>query len=74
MSELPTGKAARGDQILQAEVPVRSKVEGVARVVSMLVSEETAKAKIIVLALIAADQIAFIGFCALSAKRREKGK
>jgi hypothetical protein len=62
VSELPTWKATRGDQILQAEVPVRSKVECVARVVSMLISEETAKAKIIVLAVIAADEIAFVGF------------
>jgi hypothetical protein len=65
VSELATGKTARGDQILQAEVPVRSKVEGVARVVAMLISEEAAKAKIIVLAVIAADEIAFIGLCVL---------
>lgn len=72
VSELPTGKAARGDEIFQAEVPVRSKMEGVARVVSMFISEEAAKAKIIVLALIAANEIAFIGLCALSAKRRQR--
>lgn len=65
VSELPTRKTARGDQILQAEVSIRSQVEGVARVVSMLISEEAAKAKVIVLAFIAADKVAFVGFCLL---------
>lgn len=65
VSELTTGKTARGDQILQAEVSIGSQVEGVARVVSMLISEEAAKAKIIILALIAADEVAFVGFCLL---------
>lgn len=65
VSELPTGKAARRDQILQAKVPVRSEVEGMARVVPVLISEQAAKAKIIVLAVIATDEIDFVDFCVL---------
>ena len=65
VSELSTRKATRGDQILQAKVPVRSEVEGMTRVVSMLISEQAAKAKIIVLAVIAADEVYFVGFCML---------
>jgi hypothetical protein len=65
VSELPARKTARGDQILQAEVSVRPQVEGVTRVVSMLIPEKAAKAKIIVLTLITADEVAFVGFCLL---------
>lgn len=43
VAELPAREAARCDQILEAEVTVRSEVEGVTRVMAMLVSEETAK-------------------------------
>jgi len=66
VSELPARKTARGDQILQAEVSVRPQVEGVTRVVSMLIPEKAAKAKIIVLTLITADEVAFVGFTAAS--------
>lgn len=61
--ELATGKAAGHDQVLQAEVAVRAKGESVARVVTMLISQEAAETQVIVLAVIAADQVAVISFC-----------
>jgi hypothetical protein len=67
VAELPARQAARCDQILQAEFTVRSKVEGVARVVTMLVTEETAETKIIIFAVIAAYEIALICLCFLLA-------
>jgi hypothetical protein len=68
VAELPAREAARCDQILQAEVTVRSEVEGVTRVVAMLVSKETAEAKIVIFAVIAAYEIALVCFCLLSAR------
>lgn len=61
--ELATGKAARHDEVLQAEVAVRAKREGVARVVAVLVTQQATKAKVIVLAVIAAHQVALIDLC-----------
>jgi hypothetical protein len=61
--ELATGKAARHDQVLQAEVAVRAKREGVGRVVAVLVAQQATKAKVIVLAVIASHQVALIDLC-----------
>jgi hypothetical protein len=66
VAELTTREAARGDQIFQGEVTVRAKVESMARVVTVLVSEETTKAQIIVFAVIAADEIAAISLTTAS--------
>lgn len=63
MLELPTWKAARHDQILQAEVAVGSKLEGVPGVVAMLVSQEATEAQIVVLAFVATNHVAFVGLC-----------
>jgi hypothetical protein len=62
VAELTTREAARSDQIFQGEVTVRAKLEGMTRVVTVLISEETTKAQVIVLAVIAADEIAAISF------------
>jgi hypothetical protein len=76
--ELTAGKAAGHDQVLQAEVAVRAKGESVGRVVTMLISQKAAETQVIVLAVIAADQVAVISFCmtalALSSGARGKRK
>jgi hypothetical protein len=61
--ELATGETARHDQVLQAEVAVRAKREGVGRVVAVLVAQQATKAKVVVLAVIASHQVALIDFC-----------
>jgi hypothetical protein len=58
--ELTAGQAARHDEVLQAEVAVRAKGEGVGRVVAMLVAQQTAKAEVIILAVIATHKVALI--------------
>lgn len=60
MLELTARKAARHDEVLQAEVTIRAKGEGVGRVVAMLVAQETTKAEVIVLAVVATHKIALI--------------
>lgn len=72
MAELAARQAARCDEILQAEVTVRSEVESVTRVVAMLVSEEAAKAKVVVFAIIAAYKIALVCFCSLLVPRNDR--
>jgi len=62
VAELTTRETARSDQIFQGEVTVRAKVEGMTRVVTVLISEETTKAQVIVLSVIATDEIAAISF------------
>lgn len=69
--ELAARKAARHDQVLQAEVAVRAEREGVSRVVTMFVSQQAAKAQVIVLTVIAADQVAIIGFCITALAKSE---
>jgi hypothetical protein len=68
--ELTAGKAAGHDQVLQAEVAVRAKGESVGRVVTMLISQKAAETQVIVLAVIAADQVAVISFSAASIAHR----
>jgi hypothetical protein len=62
--ELTAGQAARHDEVLQAEVAVRAKGEGVGRVVAMLVAQQTAKAEVIILAVIATHKVALIDLTA----------
>lgn len=61
--ELATGKAARHDQVLQAEVAVRAKGEGVGGMVTVLVAQQAAKAEVIILALGATHKVALIYLC-----------
>lgn len=68
MAELTARKAARCDEVLQAEVTVGAEVEGVTGVVAMLVTKKAAKAQVVVFAIIAADKIALVGFYSLLAK------
>lgn len=61
--EQPTRSATGRDQILQAEVTVRSKLESVRRMVTVLVPQETAKTQIVVLALGTTNHAAAIVLC-----------
>lgn len=61
MLELAAWLATRHYRILQAEIAVGSKLEGVSRVVTMLVPQEATKAQIVVLAVVATHHIGFIG-------------
>ena len=60
MLELTARKAARHDEVLQAVVAVRAKGKGVGRVVAVLVAQETTKAEVIILAVVATDKVALI--------------
>lgn len=60
MLELTAGQAARHDEVLQAEVAVRAKGESVGRVMAMLVAQQTTKAEIIILAVIATHKVALV--------------
>ena len=55
--------AAGCDQILQAEITVRAKLESVRRMMTVLVPQETAETQIVVLALGATDHAAAIVLC-----------
>lgn len=61
--ELPAGKATRHNEVLQAEVAVRAKGEGVGGMVTVLVAQQAAKAEVIILALGATHKVALIYLC-----------
>lgn len=67
MAELPSRKATRCDQILQAEITVRAEVECVTRVVAMSIPKKASQAEVVIFALLATYEIALIGFCSLLA-------
>ena len=62
MLELTAGKAARHDQVFQAEVAIRPELEGMRGVVTMLVSQEATEAQIVVLTVKATHQVGLISF------------
>jgi hypothetical protein len=62
MLELTTWKTASHDQVLEAEIAVSSRGEGVGGMVTMLVPQQTTEAQIIVFTVQATDQVGLIGF------------
>jgi hypothetical protein len=66
VAELPSRKATRCDQILQAEVTVRAEVECVTRVVAMSIPKKASQAEVVIFALLATYEVALIGFTTAS--------
>lgn len=63
MLELTARKAARHDEVLQAEVTVGAQGKGVGRVVTVLVAQQATKAEVKVLAVQATHKVGLIHLC-----------
>lgn len=61
--ELPSRGAASHNQLFQTEVAVRHKLEGVRRVVPVLVPQETTETQVIILAFVAPNHVGGTVLC-----------